>query len=892
MRTSPPPRWRLSQSVATAILTGKAAILAADVKCSEKNLIIADYAPTGVNFVVQCPHSNKRKGDSNPMSKLIPLAAAAFACLTTFSSTADYAKKLTMTVNPSAVGQGTADVANVPVAIRLSESISDFSYSDFQETNGGDLLFTDESGNTLAHEIEKWDTSGESVIWVKMPTFGPGCKLYAYYGGPANAQNAVGVWGDYVGVWHMAEASGTVADATGNGLDAVPAGDDTTQSVATAGPVGNARVNATDGSANRLSVAYDAQLNLGSTLSFSGWAMLYGKRGDGRMVIVTRKTVLWGEGWNVSILPDTSTGIGYWGKWNEDWGCLAAQNVPDLTANWVHVAVTYNGNTGYMYINGEKWATVRQSDWTSNTWIREPSDNENPLTFGYTVNGNWDDGWSRPFKGAFDEFRLSDDVLGAARIKAEYVAQTSGAFLYEVSEMAVGQATLLSGTTYAVTSADGHNTLCVTGTITSVLGDSAKVFLAVGVAEPKDGDPALRMVGIATNTVTGAGETAFTWDGAILGTKVAFALMNVVEANGHVQTNASATTVITLQDSAEYFWKAGETGYWSDSTKWTTSANDGLPRLGYPSYGSRFQTRWGSQTAEIFVDAAYTGLQGGTTLGWRNDNITFRGTVPGASIGYPEGSGFGDGQYDNTHITLDGVALTCGSYHIYHDSSLEMLNGASLDTRWEFLVDGENASLYVGDGCLVNQRGVDGNRFQFSGENASIVISNGLVRANSFRFGARNDSDTGNVGKTPAGIRFEGESPRLLLTNYANIPLDIGADIPVVFCIPANGYASAPIAKDSDANRTFADRSASVTHGLSFSVDRASPFFGQTDIGKLTQPLVDWTYNNTAYGVNTDAISFAQDGKAVFAFTPAESATKSAVVVELKATSGFSIIFR
>ena len=86
---------------------------------------------------------------------------------------------------------------------------------------------------------------------------------------------------------------------------------------------------------------------------------------------------------------------------------------------------------------------------------------------------------------------------------------------------------------------------------------------------------------------------------------------------------------------------------------------------------------------------------------------------------------------------------------------------------------------------------MDGNRFQFSGQNASIVISNGTIRANSFRFGARNDSDTGNVGKTPAGIRFEGDSPRLLITNYANIPLDIGADIPVVFSIPATGYAAA-----------------------------------------------------------------------------------------------------
>ena len=124
------------------------------------------------------------------MNKLVPFAAAAFAVLAVFSSTVDYAKKLTMTVNPAATGYGAADVADVPVAVRLSERISGFSYADFQSSDGGDLLFTDESGNALAHEIERWDESGESVVWVKMPAFGVGRKLYAYYGGPANAQNA------------------------------------------------------------------------------------------------------------------------------------------------------------------------------------------------------------------------------------------------------------------------------------------------------------------------------------------------------------------------------------------------------------------------------------------------------------------------------------------------------------------------------------------------------------------------------------------------------------------------------------------------------------------------------------------------------------------------------
>ena len=61
----------------------------------------------------------------------------------------DYAKKLTITVNPASVGFDAADVADVPVAVRLSESITGFDYDDFIVSGGGDLLFTDDAGNAL-----------------------------------------------------------------------------------------------------------------------------------------------------------------------------------------------------------------------------------------------------------------------------------------------------------------------------------------------------------------------------------------------------------------------------------------------------------------------------------------------------------------------------------------------------------------------------------------------------------------------------------------------------------------------------------------------------------------------------------------------------------------------
>ena len=834
-------------------------------------------------------------------SRKLFAAIAIVPALTAFAvQPSDYAKKLTMTVNPDRYGSGLSAVSGLPVPVRLSASITGFSYSDVTQSGSDkDLLFVDGEGMQLPYEIEKWDGSGESIVWVRVPTWTSSGHIYMYYGGPAVAQNSAAVWSDYVGVWHMAEASGTVADATGNGLAASPAGDNTAQSVATTGPVGNGRINATDNSANYLDVPYDAKLNLGNTLSFSGWATISGTRSDGRMAIVMHKQKLWENGWGVAVWPDTSDQVWFWGNsnstgWDGNAGeYLGAINTPDLLDGWVHVTVTYSGNDGRIYLNGERWATIRSGDHTSNGWIASVSDNDKALAFGYTSSGTWDDGWTRPFKGSFDEFRLSDDVLTADRIKAEYVSQAyADALLYEVSEVVSGTVTLADAITHSIVSADGKNTLTVTANVTSLNGDSAKVFLAVGMAEPKAGDPAALMTGVITNTVTATGDTVFVWDGALLGTKLAFAVMNVVESGGTASTNATSVVVETLQDPAEYFWKADETGYWSDSTKWTTSVADGLPRLGYPSYGSRFQTRWGSKTAVIYVDAAYEGLQGGTALGWRNDEIAFIGTVPGAAIGYPETAGFSDGQYDNTHITLDGVSLTCGSFHVQHDSSLTMLNGAYLYTRWETYVRGDNGSLFVGDGCELYQHGVDGNRFELSGENASIVISNGLVRANTFRICGDSDSDATYAGKTPKGIFFLGERPQLQVLQYAKIHADMGAQLPVVFTIPTNGFERTPIVKMGTANRSFPDLNGDIP-GMLFSIDEKSPYIAAKS--KFVQLLVDWTYNNNSYAVNTSAITFGEMKYAPTAhmyFTPELGETKSGVAAYCYTQKGTYIIVR
>ena len=123
---------------------------------------------------------------------------------------------------------GTETLTNVPVLVRLSTAIEGFSYADFADAKGGDLIFTAESGSMIyPHEIDEWHTDGESLVWVKLPQMANGTKFKMAYGNSKlitlNSQLATHeVWRDYAGVWHMNEDSGTAYDSTANRLDGIP----------------------------------------------------------------------------------------------------------------------------------------------------------------------------------------------------------------------------------------------------------------------------------------------------------------------------------------------------------------------------------------------------------------------------------------------------------------------------------------------------------------------------------------------------------------------------------------------------------------------------------------------------------------------------------------------
>ena len=115
--------------------------------------------------------------------------------------------------------EATENLTEFPVLIALDSSKVNYAQI---KSGGADLRFTDKEGNLLNHEIDTWNTSGESLIWVKVHqirAYSTNDYIWMYYGNSAatSIENKSGVWSNgYAAVWHMSETSGSnLADSVG-----------------------------------------------------------------------------------------------------------------------------------------------------------------------------------------------------------------------------------------------------------------------------------------------------------------------------------------------------------------------------------------------------------------------------------------------------------------------------------------------------------------------------------------------------------------------------------------------------------------------------------------------------------------------------------------------------
>lgn len=109
---------------------------------------------------------------------------------------------------------GEETIAGLPSLVKLSEAtIPGFRYSQFSLANGEDMMFVDENDKPIPHEVDSWNTKGESLIWVKLPSTSAQTKIKMYYGyGAISSEEPHDVWSDYTGVWHLNDATAAAVE--------------------------------------------------------------------------------------------------------------------------------------------------------------------------------------------------------------------------------------------------------------------------------------------------------------------------------------------------------------------------------------------------------------------------------------------------------------------------------------------------------------------------------------------------------------------------------------------------------------------------------------------------------------------------------------------------------
>jgi len=383
---------------------------------------------------------------------LASLLFASFAFVS--SAQAGTYHKFTVTVNYSGVATN-----NVPVLLRLAErddtagsGISSFSYSHFKDqVSGTDLEIADGDGNPLPYEIETWDTSGESLVWVKMPVFENGKTLTVSYGksNMDGTLNAKSVWSSYVGVWHL-DNTNSFDEANGNygtypnstaavGIDAEKA----KRSIADEeGKIGKGVLIAENtqtyrkkiGSKDRVRYggvfvadnSDDGPLDVGSTFTISGWFKLKSAFVNNQHqydCYFTKRAQI-----------EDATG-GFWcdvhglkGDKMRFNGAATSTTERDISPcdvsslEWVHLVFVFNGTKCTVYYNGQPTASVNKD-------ITAATNNNLPLCFGSNVGAVGDGDGNCTWGGWMDEVRFSGSVAGAEYIAAEYAAMADSSVL-------------------------------------------------------------------------------------------------------------------------------------------------------------------------------------------------------------------------------------------------------------------------------------------------------------------------------------------------------------------------------------------------------------------------------------------------------------------------------
>ena len=414
------------------------------------------------------------------------LLLASFAANATELDTTLFAKKSDITVSGYA---GSTTLANFPVLVRLAaNSPSGFDYADCA-ADGSDLRFADANGDLIPHEIDTWnDASGESLVWVQVPTLsGTATTFTMYYGTddvsalPAVTESDVWTGANFNAVWHFSGSSKESA----NGL--TPSSSDSSSTApgytATTFGVGTC-FKASNSTLGYLVSDTWTTLGTGGTLTISTWSKFDGSTANYNRMLSCMSDWAKPAGWELTIQNASVDQITV-GSSSTSQFKYTASGVGPGSGN-VYLTVVYNagGNT-QLYTNGVL-ATAQ-----SLNQVVKPTEKLYIGSLNKSAN-RWN--------GSLDEIRIHRDAESADWVKACYDTMASASFFTMgdvespsgVSALTVrANAATLSGTTATITGRLSNlGTDATSADVTLYYGTSANVEAGTAVGPVSYNDKA------------------------------------------------------------------------------------------------------------------------------------------------------------------------------------------------------------------------------------------------------------------------------------------------------------------------------------------------------------------------------------------------------------------
>jgi hypothetical protein len=325
--------------------------------------------------------------------------------------TTSWGARRKITLNNSA---SAANLADFPLLVKVNSSRIDYGKT---QSAGQDIRFVDPSdpNTVLPYEIELWNESGDSYVWVKVPQIDSGSTtdyIWMYYdnGSASDGQAATSVWdSNYKVVQHLEETgacSVTFTDSTSTGNNGACTGSG--PAAYSSGKIDGARdfdgsddyINIADSASQDMSNGtYEAWFNTDTTGAYQ-WLLEKGEEDDDNYAMFINNSNRFSFNYR-----DTS---------------FANHPLSDATTTiasgtWYHVVavVDVTGNTIKLYINGAQVAS------TTGTGTPMTS-TSGGIHIGAEIFGG---GVSVPLNGKMDEVRVSNIARSADWLEADHISQ-------------------------------------------------------------------------------------------------------------------------------------------------------------------------------------------------------------------------------------------------------------------------------------------------------------------------------------------------------------------------------------------------------------------------------------------------------------------------------------